>query len=193
MKLNVVVLLVVALLAPQALAKGVTNETSFSRSRVRTVTATVEAIDQKTREVTLKGPDGNTVSFHADKRVKNLKQVKVGDLVKVEYYESVVVYVAKPDGSPNSTGETSTVTTAKAGEMPAAVAENEVTLVATLESIAPDKKSVTLTKADGSTVTLPVKNPGNLEGVHVGDQITIVTSEALAVSVERAKPKTKKK
>src|SRR5512135_1538941 len=63
--------------APKADAKpeaAVVGETA-------SVTATVEAIDQKTREVTLKGPKGNTITFTAGPEVKNLAQVQKGDQV----------------------------------------------------------------------------------------------------------------
>jgi ribosomal 50S subunit-recycling heat shock protein len=200
MKRNVVVMLVLALLSTHALAAddaGTDDGASFAQMRAKTVTATVTAIDQKTRQVTLKRSDGKMVTFRADEKVKNLKQVKVGDVVTVQFHEWVAVHVSKPgaeaDGSP---GASSSLTTAEPGEMPAALAENEVTIVATVESIASDKSSVTLKQADGKTQVLPVRNPDNLEGVKVGDRVTIVASEALAISVERAKapaPKNKKK
>ena len=60
------------------------------------ITASVEAIDHKTREVTLKGPLGNTVTFTVDQRVKRLNEVKVGDLVEADYYVSVAAEVRKP-------------------------------------------------------------------------------------------------
>jgi len=46
-----------------------------------TVTATVVKVDQKTREVTLKGEDGEEFSFVASEDVKNLAQVKPGDVL----------------------------------------------------------------------------------------------------------------
>ena len=51
----------------------------MERAQAVAVTATVEAIDQTTRMVTLKAADGKLVSFVADEAVKNLPQVKVGD------------------------------------------------------------------------------------------------------------------
>src|SRR6218665_2442720 len=44
-----------------------------------TITAAVEAIDQTTREVTLKGPLGNSVTFTASPQIERLNEVKVGD------------------------------------------------------------------------------------------------------------------
>ena len=59
------------------------------------VTATVEAIDQKTREVTLKGEKGGTVTFVAGPDVKNLAQVSKGDIVTIEYGEALLVGIEK--------------------------------------------------------------------------------------------------
>lgn len=45
------------------------------------VTATVVSVDMATRMVVLKGPKGNLVEIYADERVKNLPQLKAGDLL----------------------------------------------------------------------------------------------------------------
>jgi Cu/Ag efflux protein CusF len=186
-----------ALLAHVALAAGKPSEAhdiSFTRTRAKTISATVEAINHKTREVTLKGPDGKSVTFKAGERVKNLDQVKKGDLVTADYYESTAVYVSAPDAGATSSASVAAAGAEK-GEMPAGIAHAEVTLVAMVEAIASDKKSVTLKKQDGGTVVFPVKNPENLEMVKVGDQVTIVSSQTLAVLVEKgqkSKPKSKK-
>ncbi len=191
MKLKYAMLALLALSAEPAFAAGQVREEhgiAFQRSRARTITATVEAIDQATREVTLKGPKGS-LTFRASERVKNLAQVKVGDLVTVDYYESVEIYVAKPDGA--ASGSYTSVSTAKPGEKPGGYAEAYVTTVATVTKIAKDRKSVTLKGSDGTTTVFPVKNEENLEGVEVGDQVTMVTSQELAVDVRKAPAKRK--
>ena len=62
-----------------------------STSRTVTGKATVEAIDLATRHVSLKNDEGKTYTIVADKRVKNLAQVHVGDVVEVKYYEALAV------------------------------------------------------------------------------------------------------
>ena len=71
---------------------------------------------------------------------------------------------------------------AKPGEKPV-VAAADVTIVGTVTEIAPDKTSVTLKSRDGGLEKLPVKNPENLTGVMVGDEVTINATRAVAVSV----------
>ena len=50
-------------------------------SRTVKLTATITAIDKATRDVTLKGPQGNDVTVTASPEVKNFDQLKVGDQV----------------------------------------------------------------------------------------------------------------
>jgi hypothetical protein len=61
------------------------------------VTATVEEIDYPTREVTLKGPEGNTVKMKVGERVSKLEDVKKGDRIVARYTEALAVSLAKPE------------------------------------------------------------------------------------------------
>jgi len=61
-----------------------------------TITASVESIDKTNREVTLKGPLGNSVTFTVDQRVKRLNEVQVGDLVRADYFVSFAAELRKP-------------------------------------------------------------------------------------------------
>ena len=63
-----------------------------------TATATVASINQKTRHVTLRRPDGTKFTIIAGPEVHNLKQVKKGDVVRMTYQESVA-YQVQPAGS----------------------------------------------------------------------------------------------
>ncbi len=60
------------------------------------ISATVEAVDLATRNVTLRGPKGNRVSLTVGDHVKNLDEVKVGDMVTAGYTESIDIAVTKP-------------------------------------------------------------------------------------------------
>ena len=59
--------------------------------------ATVEDIDYGTREVKLKGADGNIVKVKAGDKVKRLEDVKKGDRIVATYTEALAVSVAKPE------------------------------------------------------------------------------------------------
>ncbi|MHC4666621.1 MAG: hypothetical protein ACYS9T_11820, partial [Planctomycetota bacterium] len=61
-----------------------------------TIRATVEAIDYQSREVTLRGPRGNAITFTADERVRRLNEIKVGDEVVADYYVSLATELREP-------------------------------------------------------------------------------------------------
>ena len=189
MNLRFGMLAAAALLAGSfAQAQGTTGRNlTFQESRSARTTATVKSVDQKTRMVTVVGEDGKPITFKADERVKNLPQVKVGDHVTVDYFESVAIAVNKPGEAGAAPGSSSSVETAPPGEKPAGTATEQETVVANVVKIAPDKKSVTLKTHEGKVETIPVKNPDNLEGVRVGDEVTITATRAVAVAVHPAK------
>ena len=59
-----------------------------------TVTATIVAVDKKAQTVTIKGPEGNTVTVKA-RDPKNLEKVKAGDLVEITYTEALAISLDK--------------------------------------------------------------------------------------------------
>jgi hypothetical protein len=162
---------------------------TYEKSKLTTVTATVEAIDQATRMVTLKGPEGNTFTFKAGEEVRNLPQVKVGDQVIAKYYEALAVEVKKPgEATPGVTKEEA-LGRAKPGEKPAGVMASQVTITATVQAIDTKKPSVTLKGPEGNIKEIKIKDPKRLENVKVGDLVVITYTEALAISVEKVEKK----
>jgi hypothetical protein len=148
------------------------------------VTAEVVKINHETREVTLKGPDGQAFSFIASDEVRNLAQVQAGDLVTAVYTEAIAYEVRR--GGQADVAEAVALGRAPVGEMPAGVMARAV--VVTVEIIAIDRETPTVTfrGPEGNTKTVLVRHPERLEGVNVGDTVDIVYTEALAVRVDRA-------
>jgi len=162
---------------------------SWQTSSLVEETATVEAVDQSTRMVTLKGPKGNSVTFKASDEVRNLAQVKVGDEVKFAYYESIAVRVLKKDEAFPATGESTAMARAKPGEKPAGVIGTETSVNATVTAIDKKAKTATLMGENGKSVTVSPLRPEKLDEVKVGDRLVITYTEAVAVKVEKAEKK----
>jgi len=154
--------------------------------RMQTVTATVEKIDLKKRLVTLKGPDGKSVTVEVDERVKNLPQVKKGDQVTASYYESAAYEVKKPGQAEPGVTVAGAVGAAQPGQLPAAAGAHAITVTSTIEAIDKKAPSVTLKGPDGDLVTIKVRYPEKLEKVKVGDLVEITYTQALAIAVEAA-------
>jgi Cu/Ag efflux protein CusF len=176
-------------LSPAAFAddKPLPSKTVVATTSIK---ATVTGLDLPGRVITLKGPKGNSVTFHVGDEVKNLDQIKVGDVVVAKYYESIAVRVTKP-GAPAAEA-VDAVATAKPGEMPAGAAIKQESIKAKITAIGKHKESVTLLGPEGNSVTIKVKNPKNLDGVKVGDDVEITYTQALAVAVEKAAAPKKK-
>ena len=165
-----------------------TAKPSGMKERTVKVEATVQAIDLPKRVVTLKGSKGNIFDLKVGEEAKNLPQVKVGDLVTVQYYESLAFQVIKA-GQAGVESSGSGVTRAKPGGKPGGVAANQVTVTASIEAIDAKNNYVTLKGPEGKTQEIKVQDPKNLKNVKVGDQVVLTYTEALAISVEPAKKK----
>lgn len=151
------------------------------------VTASVEAIDAEKREVTLKGPLGNTVTFTVDPRVKRLGEVKVGDLVRADYYVSFAAELRKPTPEEEKTPFVLLETTAKAppGASPAAGALRQFKVVTTIEGLDRPTQTVTVKGPRGNYLTARVADPSRLTQVRIGENVVITYTESLAIALEK--------
>ena len=152
-----------------------------------TVTATVVKVNQKTREVTVKMENGNEHSFVAGDEVKNLAQVKKGDIITAVYTEAIA-YEVKKHGAAGTTTTTAS-TSAKPGSKPAAVMAQQTTVTVRITAIDTQAPTVTFMGPKGNTETIKVRDPKNLEGVKVGDMVDITYTESLAIKVDAAPKK----
>jgi len=158
------------------------DQKAIQDSSLISTSATVEAIDHKTRRVTLRGPEGRSSTFKVDKSVQNLDQVHGGDRVTVDYYESLAIEIVKV-GTAQS-GQESMVESAEPGEKPAVASAKETTIVATVEAIDRRAPSITLKDSKGKLTKVKVRHPERLKLVRVGDTLKITYTEAVAVAVE---------
>ena len=155
------------------------------------VTASVEAVDAAARSVTLKGPRGNVMTLAVGPGVKNLAQVKVGDLVVVRYAQALTLELKKGGSGIRERSERSDSATAQPGERPAGAAARQITVLADVTAVDRKKMVVTL-RGPKETVDLKLRDPEQLKLVKVGDQVEATYTEAVAISVEpapKAKPK----
>lgn len=146
------------------------------------ISALVTAIDPKNRIVTLKGPEGNEFAVMVDPRVKNLAQVKVGDMVDATYIQSVALDFQKGDGI-RMASSTTAVDRAQVGQLPGAGAMKQTTMVSNIWAIDQAKGTVMVRGPFGHFTEVKLKDPAMLNGVKVGDQMKLTITQALATSV----------
>ncbi len=148
----------------------------------QTMTATVTAVDPKTRMITLRDVDGETaVTFKASQEMRNLEQLKVGDRVTVEYYESVAIQVQPPGDPVNDVR--AAVDRAEPGDKPGGVLAQHTTITAIVEKLDKKNSMATLRGQKGDLQTITVRDPKKLANVNVGDRVVITYTEIVTAAV----------
>jgi len=170
------------------------SEEPLSREKtvLVTVEASIEAVDYTNREVVLKGPLGNKVTFTVDKSVKRFDEFKVGDVVRADYYVSVAAELREPTAQEKETPFVMLEEAGKAppGTSPAAGGLRRFKVVATIEGLDRPTQTVTVRGPRGNYLTVRAQDPSRLTQLRIGDTVVVTYTEALAVSLEKAEKKT---
>jgi hypothetical protein len=155
------------------------------------IEAKVESIDYSNREVTVKGPLGNSVTFTVDQRVKRLNEVKVGDEIHADYYVSFAAELRKPtaEEQKNPIQVLGAAGKAPPGSSPAAGGLRQIKVVTTVEGLDRPTKTITVKGPMGHLVTARVADPANLTKMRIGENIVVTYTEALAISLEKESKK----
>ena len=144
--------------------------------------ATVAAVDQSTRKVTLKTDDGTEASFTAPPEVKNFEQIRVGDKVNATIHSQLFVYVGRNAG-PSQSQQAEVITTPKGAKPGAIVAQNYET-VAKVKAIDAANRLATLQFVGGETRIVPIRPDVDLTKYKVGDGVIIQVTQQLMLLVE---------
>lgn len=159
---------------------------SFHATQSMTIQASVEAINHETREVTLKKPDGETISFVASEEARNLDQVSVGDIVTAEYAESLSIEVVANEGYEPEAGTMGGIARTEKGQMPGVAAFEAQLATATVEDINIEANTFKLRGPDGSVEEYVARNPENLKRAKVGDLVIFTVTTSVAIVVDAA-------
>ena len=145
-------------------------------------TATVQKIDLEKRKVTLLLEDGGHKTIKADKSIRNLDQVKVGDKLNLTYAEEIIVVVGSSKTAPSAAGA-GMAAIAHKGSKPGGVMVETNSLTAKVVSIDAEKHKVTLLGPDGKKKTHKVSKKISLDKLKAGETVQIMVTDALAIEV----------
>ena len=152
---------------------------------VVTATGTVEKLDLAKRRVTLLMDDGHKKTVKADKSVKNLDQVKVGDKLKLDYAEETVILVGKSNGDP-AAASAGMAKIAPKGAMPGAAVVETSVITAKVLSVDVQKNRITVEEPNGKKKTIKLGKKIGVGQLKVGETIEMSITEALAIQVVKA-------
>lgn len=166
----------------------VTTEKGVVRSADSVVMqGTITALDQESRRVSIKGGSGREMSFVVGPEVKNFAQLKVGDIVTMNFIQSLALELKKGGQELRQRVESGETISAKPGEKP--MSGESMTVHITADVTAVNRKTGVVTlRGPQRTLDLKVKDKAMLKDIAVGDQVEATFVEATVISVRAAKP-----
>jgi hypothetical protein len=169
--------------AEQKAAPAKTDRPGGARIEAVSFSATVDAIDSKTRKITLKMKDGSLNSFIAGDEVRNFAQIKKGDIVTFDYTEAVAIDVQKSTEAPKMV-ETESIKRAKLGEKPSGTIETVGFMTARVEEIDYKTRMVVLKMPEGKIVRFTAGDQvKRLNEVKKGDEVVVEYRQKTSIKV----------
>jgi Cu/Ag efflux protein CusF len=163
------------------------GQQAVSKANSVTATGTIQAIDTTARTVTLRNEKGEEETFVVPPdQMPRFNELKVGDRVRMTYYESLVFQLLKPGAKSDGASFEAALDRAKSARPAGSIATQEKMTV-TVKAVDMAVPSITVTTETGRVVSRKVEDKKNLEGVKAGDRIEITYTQALLASVEAAK------
>jgi Cu/Ag efflux protein CusF len=148
-----------------------------------TFTATIKSLDKETRQVTVTSADGEDITVPLGEGARNLDQIEIGDRVQITYSDALLLNLVRGQNT-DPTGVVSMgAFRAESGQKPAVGVGRTLNVVAIVEAINADKRTITL-KGPEETVTLAAPEHINLSEIQVGDEVTARYRQKVSIVVE---------
>lgn len=177
---------------PAAAQANPTYSNVVPQSEMAKIHARITAIDPATRQVTLQSRSGRSLTVTAGPAVR-LNMLDVGDKVNANYYRSVAFMVSPPRGGmgvPAPGEDEIAQAIARPVHAPGGIGLRVAGVSGTVVGIDLAAHSIDLVDPSGGGVyTVDVTDPARiamLPQLKVGDTVTAVVSQMLAVSIEPA-------
>ncbi len=148
------------------------------------LTATVIAVQKASRKVTLLGTGGIKETIQVGPDVVNFDQIRVGDRLKVEVTQELIVGLAAP-GESSEELSAAVVALAPEGAKPGGIMAETTQLTATIKEIDREKRTATLQFDDGSSRVFPVRKDVDLGKRKVGEKVVFSATGMVALSVQK--------
>jgi hypothetical protein len=157
---------------------------AYTSNVIRT-RATVTAIDQATRHVTIQGEHG-PVTIQVGPDVKNFNNLKVGDRVNISYYQGIAAQIVKGGKKVSDPAVSTFSTGTPAGMRPSGQVGASATVTAKIQDVNLPTNTVAFTDSDGMTHIVQVKTPemqSFIRDLKRGDIVQVTFTDSVAVEV----------
>ena len=145
------------------------------------------AIDLKTRQITLRGPAGNTFTLQSQDKAIPLEDVKVGDSVVVTYIAAIESELRVPTAEELAAPwvELDEEAVSEDATQPGIANMRVIRAVVTVEGMNRESGTVTIKDSFGMVHVIGDVEPQKMEGVKLGQTVVIVFAEAMALTLKK--------
>jgi Cu/Ag efflux protein CusF len=147
-----------------------------------TTTATVEAVDEAARRLTIRTAKGEMRTITVPAEATRLSEVKPGDTITATFYDNMVLRVKQP-GEPDVDTRDLDVVTAGKSAKPGGTSASQQTMTATIDAIDMNEPSISFKGPKDWKYRTRVQDKNALQKVKVGDRVDITWTEATLVKV----------
>lgn len=174
----------------EAAAEDAATQETNGRAVAAELVAVVTDIDLETREVSLLGPNGDTVTITAQEHIVKLEDVSVGDQLRITYLAALEGELREPTeeelAEPWVVLEDAGVSEDES--MPGVAGARMIRAVVTIEGMNRELGVVTVKDSRGKLHMIGDVEAEKMEGVTLGQTLVLLYTEALAVSLEKITP-----
>jgi hypothetical protein len=163
-----------------------TSPTSMESVHAVEAQAKVIGVDHKKRTLKLQTQDGEQVTLHVNEDVRNFKEIKKGDMLRVGYINSLAWEIKKNSEEPVTITQDSDITRAAPGAKPGGVLTDKITARGVVTKVDKKKQTVTV-QGPYRTIVMDVPKPEVFNNIKVGDKLEATYTEAIAISIESVK------
>jgi hypothetical protein len=150
------------------------------------MSVTVVSVDVDRRQITLRGPEGQTAVYKVSDEVRRLDDIKAGDTLKVDYRVTALAELREPTAEErdNPVAVSEGLDRAPVEGPPAAVIHRAVRVVARIEALDRPAQNFTVKGPNRGDVGVHVDDPAAFAAIRVGQAIVVKFAETLKVMVE---------
>ena len=169
---------------------GQTNdntEPSREKASLVSMAGTVATLVKETREITLKGADGELVTMVASDAVKRFDEIEIGDVMTFEYYTYMKAEFRQPTAEELAEPITLIAEGGKApeGMDPGAAVGALVKAIVTIEILNRPNMLATVRGPGGNYLSIQMEDEALIQRLNIGQKVILTYAEAIAVSLEK--------
>jgi hypothetical protein len=168
--------------------KGEMKETpTAQRAMILEIDAQITAIDVETRQVSLTGPRGETVTLTAGPDVVRFKELAIGDTVTATYLTSIAAELREPTEEEKMAPfvEITDKVRAESYELPGGAVARIIRAVCTIEGMNRITRTVTILDSRNRIHVIGDVQPESFTMISLGQKVIITYTEAVALTLEK--------